>query len=585
MQKTLTCIGCPMGCQLDIEIKETEKGPEILDIKGYACNRGKTYAYDEITRPVRMITTLIPAPTGGQPLSVRSSKPVPKDQIESVLKIIHNIKLISSVKMGDIIVADILGSGADIIATGDLNIDLPDNLEIYAHRRWDCACGQYHDTEIQRIITGNDSLEKLPSLLSEQKTTEGRLLDPDVDRVLLFADKNTAALDLDHIEELCSDSGFALDKCVLKTDQDLVPDEHAVFSLIAAVEKNTGLIIAHGSGTINDIARFVSYKLKIPYYIVATAPSMDGYTSTVSPLIHNGMKITYEACGAAAVIAKNSLLASSPTVMLAAGLGDILGKYSALADWRLAYITENEYWCPETARLVYNTVQSTLEAAESIANRDSMAVAKVMNGLIMTGIAMSYVGNSRPASGSEHHLSHFWEMRFLQNKKPAVLHGSKVGLATILTCALYRHLLSIKPDFTAARNRLNSLPTDYMAKWQQQMEKSYGDSAAEIIALEERSGKNDPIQALRRIDRLESNWAIIREIAEKSIPDPAVIREALFLNGGAVQPQELNISADLVIEAVLYARELRNRYTILQLYWDLGIIEDAKKIAGEVYNL
>jgi glycerol-1-phosphate dehydrogenase [NAD(P)+] len=124
-----------------------------------------------------------------------------------------------------------------------------------------------------------------------------------------------------------------------------------------------------------------------------------------------------------------------------------------------------------------------------------------------------------------------------------------------------------------------------MAKWQQQMEKSYGDSAAEIIALEERSGKNDPIQALRRIDRLESNWAIIREIAEKSIPDPAVIREALFLNGGAVQPQELNISSDLVIEAVLYARELRNRYTILQLYWDLGITEDAKKIAGEVYNL
>lgn len=121
MIENVTCTGCPMGCRLRVEVKETAKGPEILDISGYECNRGRSYAQDEVVRPRRMLTTLVRTGKGVQPLSVRSSKAIPKDLIFPALKLIHSQKISMPVNTGDIIIADILDTGADIIATCDLH--------------------------------------------------------------------------------------------------------------------------------------------------------------------------------------------------------------------------------------------------------------------------------------------------------------------------------------------------------------------------------------------------------------------------------------------------------------------------------
>ncbi|NLW11262.1 MAG: sn-glycerol-1-phosphate dehydrogenase [Clostridiaceae bacterium] len=462
---------------------------------------------------------------------------------------------------------------------------MSNKLEQLAHKKWNCICGRTHSTDIKRIITGDDVLSSLPELLSKQLTSDGRKLDPGHDRLLLAADRNTAELDLARISKICHGLGYKTDTCILGSEGDLVPDEKAVFTLLQAASSDTGLIIVHGSGTLNDLVRYVSFKLRLPYYIVATAPSMDGYASTVSPLIHNGMKITYEAQGADAVMAESKLLAEAPAVMLAAGLGDILGKYSAIADWKLSSLIEDEYYCPEIADIVLATVRSTLAASGAIAARDPQAVTLVMDGLIMTGIAMSFVGNSRPASGSEHHISHFWEMRFLQDLRPAVLHGSKVGLASILTCALYRELVKSKPDFSAARRRLESLSESDKLLWEKNIRRAYGSSSDEVILLEKSALKNDPHRALIRLEKIERNWQIIVAMIEELIPDPMNIQNALEVNGGAVRPAELGISKELVFEAAAFARELRNRYTVLQLYWDLGLESQAEAVARRVYEL
>ena len=458
-------------------------------------------------------------------------------------------------------------------------------LERLAHKKWNCSCGRTHSTIIKRIITGDDVLAYLPELLRTQVTHEGRLIDSARDRILLTADRNTARLDLAEIEKICHELGFKTDTCVLESEGDLVPDERAVFSLLNAANSETGLIIVHGSGTLNDLVRYVSFKLRLPYYIAATAPSMDGYASTVSPLIHNGMKITYETQGADAIMAESRLLAEAPAVMLAAGLGDILGKYTAVADWKLAALIEDEYYCPEIAEMVLETVRSTMNARHSIAARDPQAVALVMDGLIMTGIAMSFIGNSRPASGSEHHLSHFWEMRLLQDNKAAVLHGTKVGLASILTCALYRELLSITPDFAAARQRLENMDSADFLKWENSILQVYGISADEVIALERVAHKNDPQRALVRLVKLEQKWSDIIKLTSEIIPEPSEIKLALELNGGAVRPSELDINEELVFEAASFAKELRNRYTILQLYWDLGLEALAEVVVRRVFEL
>lgn len=98
--------------------------------------------------------------------------------------------------------------------------------------------------------------------------------------------------------------------------------------------------------------------------------------------------------------------------MITAGLGDILGKYTCLLDWKMAHIITGEYYCSHIADMVKEAVEIVVEESTRIKDRNPDAVKAVTEALVLSGIAMSFVGNSRPASGSEHHLSHYWEMKF-----------------------------------------------------------------------------------------------------------------------------------------------------------------------------
>lgn len=450
----------------------------------------------------------------------------------------------------------------------------------YAKAKFLCSCGHEHSTDIQQILLGGQALEKLPALLAGQIGRSGRLLDPKLDELLIVTDENTWAAAGPAVEAVIRRSGFKMRCQVFPGSPALVPDEKAIFCVLNAIVPSTGLLIAAGSGTLNDLTRFVSFKANLPYYIVATAPSMDGYASSVSALIHNNLKITYDVWGAAAIIADPALLATCPSIMLAAGLGDILGKYSAICDWRLSAVIEKEYYCPDVAELVLQTARQSLANAAGLANREPAAVQQIMEALLLTGITMSYTGNSRPASGAEHHLSHFWEMAFQRLGRPAVLHGSKVGLGEIVICTLYQNLLALEPDFAAARARLALADP---AAWEQDIRRVYQDSAAEVIALEKKSGKNEPRRAAARVDALEASWPQLMQIIRETMPDPASVREALRLSGGPVTPAALGIEPELVDDAIRFARELRNRYTILQLYADLGLTETAVRIARDLF--
>lgn len=450
------------------------------------------------------------------------------------------------------------------------------DLLAYAHADYLCDCGKRHRTDIDQIIIEQDLA---PSLIDVfKKRARSRI--PDVSPgYVLVCDENTwkvAGHDLDdHLHE----AGFPGEGVVFPAKPTLIPDEKAVFQIVRQLKPATGLLIAVGSGTLNDLTRFVSSRTGIPYVIVATAPSMDGYASSVSALVIDHMKQTVEGCGAVAIMANPEVMAACPKVMLAAGLGDILGKYSAICDWNLGHLVDEEYICSSVAQMTLDTVHRCHEAEPAIKRREPSAVTQIFQGLIMTGIAMSYVGNSRPASGSEHHLSHFWEMAFQLRGIPPVLHGSKVGLATIITCALYQHLLTLKPDFNAARTAANDF--DYKA-WEAQIKRIFGAGAKPIIDLEQEAKKHDPVVINRHLDRLEANWPILCETIKQIIPPYEAVRDTLRHVGGATAPEELGIDRSLVKEALRYALDMRERYTVLRLYNELGLTEKAIDIAMDV---
>jgi glycerol-1-phosphate dehydrogenase [NAD(P)+] len=311
-----------------------------------------------------------------------------------------------------------------------------------------CACGRRHAVDIATIRVGSGTAE---ALLAHLKTHHASLLQgtrPDRQPVVLVSDTQTAIAQADDLSNSLPVEGLTLLRYTFRTEagHPLVPEEAAIGALLTALPRDTAMIVAVGSGTINDICRFVADRMHIPYVIVCTAPSVDGYASTVSPLILNGHKTTLEACYPEAVLADPDVLRNAPAELLQAGFGDLLGKLTALADWELARRLQQEYHCPLMEAVVRKALAVSTAQAAGIAARDADACRDLFEALLLSGLAMGMVGNSRPASGAEHHLSHYWEMDALKNGKPHALHGNAVGAATPVVARLYELMSDWLPE-------------------------------------------------------------------------------------------------------------------------------------------
>lgn len=294
---------------------------------------------------------------------------------------------------------------------------------------FDCSCGRKHFVDINNIVIGEDIAYKIIDIASDYKSG----------RIFFIADNNTYDVYGKRVEQLLKDNNFNLKSYIFNTSPHaLVPDERALGRLLLEVEKDTSLMITVGSGSLNDLTRVLSSRLEIPYVIVGTAPSMDGYASTNSPMIVEGFKTTYEAVYPLAIIADINVMKEAPMIMLHAGFGDILAKYTALTDWDLSRRLNNEYYCETSVRLMKNAVKKCVDNVDGIVKRDSKAIRYMIEALILSGIAMGLVGNSRPASGGEHHFAHFWEMRALKEGRPHPLHGNSVGVGAVITSSIYQ---------------------------------------------------------------------------------------------------------------------------------------------------
>ncbi|HEY5584733.1 MAG TPA: sn-glycerol-1-phosphate dehydrogenase [Ruminiclostridium sp.] len=307
---------------------------------------------------------------------------------------------------------------------------------------FDCNCGKKHSVDIKKISIGSEIYRELPDLLKEYKDK----------KIFVIADANTYQVYGKKVFQTLENEGFILAAHVFESKTNLIPNEEAIGRLVVEIENDVAMIIAVGSGTINDISRIISYKFDIPYIIVATAPSMDGYASTVSPLIINGFKKTYEAVYPYAILADMDIIKEAPKGMICAGFGDILGKYTALSDWQLSKNINDEYHCETCVEIVRCAIKKCVDNAQGIANRDAQAISYLMEALILSGVVMGMVGNSRPASGAEHHLSHYWEIDAIAKGIKHPLHGNSVGVGTVVISRIY--------DIVKAKYRIDFVTPD-----------------------------------------------------------------------------------------------------------------------------
>lgn len=422
-----------------------------------------------------------------------------------------------------------------------------------------CECGKEHSTKVQHVIIEENAIRHVPELMREHGYK----------KAFIICDANTWEAAGEEVEKTVKAAGLDAVTCVLES-RELVPDEYAVGYLMMHFDPGCDLVIGVGTGVLNDTSKFLSKQLGREYFIVATAPSMDGFASTGAALISSNLKTTYEAHVPQAIIGPVEILAQAPMDMISAGLADILGKYTCLIDWNLARIVNGEYYCPWLEGLVRSSIKKVMDNAPKVKDRDHTAIANIMEALVITGIAMEFAGNSRPASGAEHHLSHYWEMQFLFEGRKAVLHGTKVGIGTIAITYAYNKLKDLDIDFDAAIANVDSYDFD---AWCSYMKKVYGVSADSVIKLEQKVQKNGAAGRIKRIQSVAANWEAIRQLISDLIPTVAQMEQTLGSLGGAVRPSQVEIPQDMFYNSVCVAKEVRDRYTILQMLWDLGLIE------------
>lgn len=441
-------------------------------------------------------------------------------------------------------------------------------LNQYLNKEIVCSCGRTHLCDIDDILIEDGALAKVPALIQKGGYFH----------ICLVEDTNTRKAAGDALKEILQNAGVTFHTVTLDA-KGLLPDEYGIGALLTRVPADCGLLLAVGSGTINDLCRFVSFKMNIEYFIIGTAPSMDGFTSNVAAMITDHTKTTYEAHKPKAVVGDLSVLAAAPMDLIAAGVGDVIGKYVCLTDWKISHLITGEYFCKEVEALVQKSIQKVRDAAVKIGSRDKDAIAGLMEGLVLSGIAMSYIGNSRPASGSEHHLSHFWEMMFLQHGEHGAWHGTKVGVGTVIALKLYKMFAKATLDFSAL-----SAYTFDEESWRASIEAAYGTAALSVLTLEKEVRKNSTAEVTTRLAALEKHLPEIQKMAA-ALPDAEVVRDMLASMDAPFYPAQLDVDREMFINSVLYAKDLRNRYGLLQVLYDTQLNRTfAEKIADEIYE-
>lgn len=413
----------------------------------------------------------------------------------------------------------------------------------------DCSCGLVHSCDIDDMIIEKGANKKIPALLTSYGCRN----------VVVVSDNNTHPLCAANIGSDIKAAGIKVTEMVYVREGVLVPDEKAIIQLLEKVSSATDMIVGVGSGVINDICKYVSFKIRVPYIIAATAPSMDGYASTGAAMIIGNMKVTYNAHVPKAIIGDTDILKGAPLDMIRAGLGDMIGKLSCLNDWKLSHIITGEVMCDYVYDMTDSAVKKCIADTAGIVSRDGNSIKNLMDALVIVGVAMSYMGNSRPASGSEHHLSHFYEVINIMSGAEYFLHGIDVAYSTAVTNGLRRKLAA--ENVSAFARRFDN------DAWKADIRRIYGSAAEGVIALQERL----ELYTDKNLARIAERW---EEIRTALLEVPSYAQTVTLLNAAGLDINEFYkmYGIDMIRNSIAYAKDLKDRYTVLWLLEDTGLL-------------
>jgi glycerol-1-phosphate dehydrogenase [NAD(P)+] len=313
---------------------------------------------------------------------------------------------------------------------------------------------------------------------------------------------------------------------------------------------------------------------------IPTASSVDGYTSFGAALLKDGFKQTIPCPAPLAVLADTKIMAAAPTYLSSSGYGDLAAKLIAGADYLLSDIctklgeSATEPIDPFAWSMTQTGLRGKLDAAADAYKGSTVSIATLFEALSVTGFAMQYSKSSRPVSGGEHLLSHIWEMENLEFRGESVTHGHKVSLGTMVMSVFMWDVYKTKTLPPIRKEQATAQEREAEVRNALAKEGLTGNmvDAAVKTALEK---LKTPKQQKAWQEKLHDNWEPLRERVLEVLQEPSEIKEILLRGGCPTTPPEIGLTPERTLSTIPLAQMIRNRYTTLDLAWDLGIFDSA----------
>lgn len=336
------------------------------------------------------------------------------------------------------------------------------------------------------------------------------------------------------------------------------PDDQTLADLGKALSAKTDAVVAVGSGTINDLCKMVAFQKSIPQAVFGTAPSMNGYTSVNAAITVGGLKKSLHAAEPRGVFLDLGVLAAAPKRLIRSGLGDSLCRPTAQADWLLAHFLFDQKYNPMPFEMLALDEDELFSRSRALLAGDLEAMKHLARTLVLSGFGMTICGGSYPASQGEHLISHYVDM-MASNAVPESFHGEQIGVTTLAMARIQENILSS-----------DSAPVLQPSKvTEEQVLEHFGMELGTACWREFEAKLLDREMADMLNARLDKNWSAIRTRID-SITVPSETLKAVLLEAGApTEPKDLGWSPALFENALLHAREIRNRYTFLDFAADL----------------
>jgi glycerol-1-phosphate dehydrogenase [NAD(P)+] len=422
-----------------------------------------------------------------------------------------------------------------------------------------CACGKEHRLSIQEVVVDSNGLARSAELLLESYG-RGPLL-------WVLSDEKTEAAAADRWKSCVRASRIV--SRVLPGDPKPIPTIELVEELCSEVKTLVpDLLVAVGSGVLSDLVKKVSLEVGVPNWCVATAPSVDAYSSATSAIRIAGYHQAVPARPSDVIVCDLEVIGRAPRALFLAGLGDLLAKFLAGVDWNLAHIVTGEHTCETIARFALGSARKALDAAREMQSDPTEVTGALTDAILVSGFAMQALGSSRPAASAEHTIAHFWETANAVENAEYDLHGVLVGVASRLVLRgyskYYRRLLGANPD---VERRLAAF--DREPAWDGQLDdrmRPFQRRIAEVV----RARVFDRSTLARRLEVFQREKERIVRFAEPLLAELSRAVELLESLGFPFSPAKLGIAEWCQTLSVQHVRLLRNRYTTFDLAYELG---------------